>query len=261
MQGQQKTSHEIIEWLNQEYAEPFAGWDFAYLKGRWEPEGKPPWDYAETVNGYLNSAASLLDVDTGGGEVLAGLLAASGFSGPICALEAYAPNVPVARKQLASFGARVLDISEQAAKLEDDAFDLVIDRHGGSLSPEEIFRVLKLGGHYITEQIGEQTNRELRDLFNCDQVLMADRSHNADEASQVFRSLGFTIDKIAEHLDHVRFLDAGALVYYLKAVPWEVPGFTIQENSEGLVQLHRSSLELGFAVDATYHTYLLVARK
>ncbi len=139
MKEQLKTSHEIIEWLNQEYAEPFVGWDFAYLKGRWEPEGKPPWDYVETVNGYLNGAVSLLDIDTGGGEVLAGLLAASGFKGSVCALEAYAPNVPVARNRLAGFGARVLDISERAAELESDAFDLVIDRHGGSLNPRKFF--------------------------------------------------------------------------------------------------------------------------
>jgi len=91
--------------------------------------------------------------------------------------------------------------------------------------------------------------------------LKANRPHNAGDASQVFRALGFTIENIAEHLDHVRFLDAGALAYYLKAVPWEVPGFSIQGNSENLVRLHRSSLERGFAVDATYHTYLLVARK
>ncbi len=54
-------------------AAPMEGWDFSWLEGR-ATEERPPWGYQTLVAGRLGAVASVLDVQTGGGEVLAGAL-------------------------------------------------------------------------------------------------------------------------------------------------------------------------------------------
>jgi hypothetical protein len=256
-----RTDREVIAWLNHEYLQPFKGWDFSYLTGRRNPLGVLPWDYRAIAAQHLPRSASLLDVDTGGGEFLFELLGGNGFVGRACAVEAYAPNVPVARRRLESLGVTVHDTSKNAPGIDDASFDLVLARHGGSLSPVEIHRILQTGGYFVTEQVGDRSNAELRELFDSDPVSRPDWPHNAQHAAQVFAEIGFASEQLAEHSYPVRFMDVGALVYYLKAVPWEVPDFSIAKHSKVLLQLHRDSSERGFVIDSTYHAFLFVGRK
>ncbi len=52
--------------------QPFRGWDFSYLQGRME-DGQTSWNYAEMVRARLAGAPAVLDMGTGGGELLARL--------------------------------------------------------------------------------------------------------------------------------------------------------------------------------------------
>ena len=56
------------------------------------------------------------------------------------------------------------------------------------------------------------------------------------------------------------FADVGAIVYYLKAIPWEVPGFTVKTNLRHLFAV-QERLEAG--EELSFHTarFLLEARK
>ena len=47
-----------------------SGWDFFWLEGRTKEE-RPPWCYARQLADRLNRASASLDIQTGGGEVLA----------------------------------------------------------------------------------------------------------------------------------------------------------------------------------------------
>jgi hypothetical protein len=112
------------------------GWDFSWLTGRMD-RGKLPWDYGSLARRALPGATRLLDVDTGGGEVLASLapLPAS------IATEPYAPNVPIATARLAPLGVDVRAGSASALPVEDQEVNLVLNRHG-SLDATETARVL-----------------------------------------------------------------------------------------------------------------------
>ena len=50
---------------------------------------------------------------------------------------------------------------------------------------------------------------------------------------------------------HGTFLDVGAIVYYLKAVPWDVPGFTVRTHLRHLLAL-QERLESG--EELSFHT-------
>ena len=52
----------------------------------------------------------------------------------------------------------------------------------------------------------------------------------------------------------------GAIVYYLKAVPWQIPDFSVEKYKDRLWRLHKSvALAGGFKAHA--HRHLIVARK
>src|SRR5258708_13228618 len=86
---------------------PFSGWDFSWLEGRRveEEDTETTWDYDERARKRIQSAASLLDLGTGGGERLSRLGPFPPFA---VATEAYGPNVPVATRQLQPLGVQVV---------------------------------------------------------------------------------------------------------------------------------------------------------
>lgn len=49
---------------------PVDGWDFAWFEGR-ATEERPSWGYARMLRDRLPRAGAVLDLQTGGGEVLA----------------------------------------------------------------------------------------------------------------------------------------------------------------------------------------------
>jgi hypothetical protein len=53
-------------------AAPTEGWDFSWLEGR-ATEQRPSWGYQRTMGERMARASAALDIQTGGGEVLAGV--------------------------------------------------------------------------------------------------------------------------------------------------------------------------------------------
>ncbi|MFD8387302.1 hypothetical protein ACFV2X_54005 [Streptomyces sp. NPDC059679] len=75
---------------------PVEGWDFRWMSGRAEGS-EPSWSYPETARAFIADADRLLDVDTGGGELLATV---QPLPRQTWATESRLPNVAVARKRL-----------------------------------------------------------------------------------------------------------------------------------------------------------------
>ncbi len=66
------TNCELKRLLKIEETTKFDGWNFSYLKDRWEAEDLP-WNYKDIVEQYLKPQYRLLDMGTGGGEFLLSL--------------------------------------------------------------------------------------------------------------------------------------------------------------------------------------------
>jgi len=71
---------------------------------------------------------------------------------------------------------------------------------------------------------------------------------------------GLRIVDRREWTGELRVHDIGALVYYLKAVPWIVPGFTVDSHASTLLCLH-SRLESSGSLTFKAGSYLIEARK
>ncbi|PJJ53459.1 methyltransferase family protein [Mumia flava] len=138
------------------------GWDFGWLDGR-ATEERPPWGYARRLAGRLAEVGSALDLDTGGGEVLA---QAPILPSRTCATESWPPNAQRARDRLAQRGVAVVETAPgEALPFADDAFALVSSRHPVRPAWGEIARVLEPGGRYLAQHVGPASAFELIEHF------------------------------------------------------------------------------------------------
>lgn len=231
----------------------FSGWDFSYLKGRWQ-EDSPPWSYEQIIHEKLNSAQVLLDMGTGGGEFLATL---APLPASTVATEAYLPNVPVAHKRLNPFGVHVVAISETGGLPFGNAqFDLIINRHE-YFDPIQVYRILKPGGYFITQQVGGANDIRLNALITGD---IPPITFYLSEETAKLKDAGFTIERSAESFPELRFLDVGAIVYYLKVIEWQIPNFDVEIYRESLKRIHQMIQKDGhLAVQG--HRFLIIAQK
>lgn len=243
-------------WLDEEREAHMHGWDFSHIKGRYTEEDRLPWDYAVLVREHLHGNDRLLDIDTGGGEFL---LSLGHPYAQTAATEAWPPNVRVCRETLQALGVDFRDCAgNQPMPFDDASFDLIINRHG-SFCPVELFRILKPGGLFITQQVGEENDRELVELL-LPGTPKPFPGMNLSEQRRRFERAGFTILRDGEARCPIRFYDVGALVWFARVIEWEFPGFTVSGCLPRLALAQRLVESQGY-VEGSIHRYLIVAKK
>ncbi len=248
---------ELFDLLVAEANHPFAGWDFSHITATGRlAEGPLPWSYASRLLMPLRKAQSLLDMGTGGGEFLSSLQPLPPLT---CATEGYAPNVPVARKRLEPLGVQVYEVGE-SGKLPfaaDNQFDLVINRHE-YYDPTEVMRVLKPGHQFITQQVGGKNENDLNSLMGVDAYQYA--HWTLAYAVKQLEDTGWRIVEQKQASPIMRFFDVGAIVYYLKAIPWQIPDFSVEGYFDKLVEIHSNIEQHGY-IDFHMDRFLIVAEK
>lgn len=240
----------ITNWKKDEKAH-FEGWDFSYLKGRMI-EDKLPWNYIKLAREFSKKSENMLDMGTGGGEILLQIKPAAK---KIIATEGYPPNVIVARKNLKKLKVKVFDFSKHNVKkmpFPDDSFDLIINRHD-AYDLDEVYRILKPNGIFLTQQVGTGNLRNLKKFFGVESRF---KGMSLKDQIPLFKKAGFKILKKKEFTGNYHFKDVGALVYYLHAIPWVVKDFSVDSHKNYLLKLNKRK-KLEFALKR----FLIVARK
>ncbi|NWG17457.1 MAG: class I SAM-dependent methyltransferase [Chloroflexi bacterium] len=251
------TDDPLFQFLIDEAGKPFSGWDFSYIEGTGRISHAPlAWSYVSIILPKVRRAGSLLDMGTGGGELLSMLQPLPRHT---CATEGYEPNIPIARRRLGPLGVQVYALTEEdRLPLPDATFDLVINRHE-SYAPEEVLRVLKPGGEFVTQQVGGS------DMLDFNRLLGAEPdfgySHwTLDFARKQLETAGFEIIEARQDFPITRIFDVGAVVYYLKAIPWQIEDFSVEKYFDKLAELHQTIQRQGY-VDVRSDRFLLAARK
>jgi SAM-dependent methyltransferase len=249
------TDDEFERLLAEGAAEPVEGWDFSWFEGR-ASEERPSWGYARLIGERMAGVRAGLDIDTGGGEVLATIPRAPEL---LLATEAWLPNVPVAAANLAPLGGRVVAGSEQEGlPFADGTFDLVTSRHPVATNWAEVARVLAPGGSYLSQQIGRGQQLELINAMIGSHTPGTSRSTETAVARATEAGLD-VVDLRAETL-RSEFFDIGAVVYFLRKVMWLVPGFTVEAYRERLRAVHERIKADGSFVSSAPR-FLIEARK
>jgi SAM-dependent methyltransferase len=244
-------------------AVPVEGWDFSWFDGR-ATEERPPWGYARLLGERMAAlanqpGAAALDLQTGGGEVLASIPAGPSV---LVATETWPPNIEVARRNLARVGAQVVPMADELDDLpfEDDSFDLVVSRHPVGVRWDEIARVLKPGGTYFSQDVGAGSVVELTE-FMMGPLPPDDGPDRHPRWSVRFaEDAGLEVVDVRPFRGRMEFGDIAAVVVFLRKVIWIVPGFTVDGYLDQLRALHEQIAATGPFV-ATSVRFLFEARK
>jgi SAM-dependent methyltransferase len=234
---------------------PLEGWDFSWFEGR-ATEERPRWGYSRLLGERMARAAAGLDVQTGGGEVLAQIPRPPPV---LVATESWPPNVVVARRNLRPLGAAVVEADDGAGlPFRGGLFDLVVSRHPTVAIWDEIARVLRPGGTYFSQQVGAGSNRELTDFMMGPQPVDPGRSPEVAVAEA--QAAGLIVADLREQALRVEFYDVGAVVHFLRKVLWTVPGFTVGGYASQLERMHERIRSQGSFVSHAQR-FLIEARK
>jgi SAM-dependent methyltransferase len=246
----------LLEAWRLEETTPFTGWDFSHLDGRMIQE-EHPWSYLTRAAELMHNSASVIDLDTGGGERFLSLR--EHWPAKVVATEEYPPNFALATQRLAPHGAQVFSVpltDYDPMPFADGEFDLVLNRHAG-FNPAEVARILAPGGTFLTQQVHGMWAWDLLAVFGA-QPQWPDATP-AKYAPRL-QGAGLEIVQVQEWEGKLRFTDVGAIAYYLKAVPWMVPGFTVETHQRYLFAL-QDRLDAGQELAFAAGLYLIEARK
>jgi SAM-dependent methyltransferase len=233
---------------------PIRGWDFSWLAGR-ATEERPSWRYSEIVAERVSSVSTMVDLQSGGGEMLANL---PHLPPLLVACEGYGPNVAIAKRVLGARGAYIVAADDDRLPFASEAFDLVTSRHPVATWWQEIARVLRPGGTYLSQQVGPNSVRELSEYMLG--PLPPDSGRGPQVARSSAQNKGLAVHDLREERLRTVFNDVGAVVYFLRLVIWIVPGFTVERFHDRLRALHEQ-IERNGPFVAYASRFLIEARK
>ena len=192
-------------------------------------------------------AGTMLDMGTGGGEWLAAL---SPRPRRTVATEGWTPNVPVAARRLRPLGVAVVqdegapdnmagDTTDRGRlPFRDGAFGLVANRHE-AFRAAEVARVLVSGGTFLTQQV------DFRSYEDVHRIVGLDAPEQPESwlplAMQQVRDAGLIVQAAVRGEERQEFRDIGAVVYYLRVVPWAVPGYRFEACAAALRAAHETA--------------------
>lgn len=237
-----------------ERARAMTGWSHsAVLSIHLDPG--PPWGYEGAAVSYIARSRRVVDMGTGGGELLAMLASAASITTAMLATEEWSVNVPVAHERLAPLGIPVLHAQSLALPIASNSVDLVLNRHE-ELDPSEVARVLAPGGVVLTQQVGANNWPELDRFFP--------RRHDFGDLFRQYRdgfqAAGIEVLRAETYSGRVAFGSLGDIAYMMVVAPWDIPDFDAEMDLDALLDLE-DSCRTGDGIVLTETRFLIEGRK
>jgi SAM-dependent methyltransferase len=127
------------------------------------------------------------------------------------------------------------DVARGSLPFPDASFGLVTSRHE-SFVASEVARVLRPGGAFLTQQTGGDYG-DFYDALGLERPAAPPREWDLRLAVEQLERAGLRVTDSAEGAEATTFADAGALAWYLRAVPWVVEAFATATHRPHLEQL------------------------
>lgn len=232
------------------------GWDFSHVKRTYEP---PPWRYKNIVRNYLKPTDRVLDIGTGGGERFLSLAPSFGQG---IGIDIYANQVETAQQNKAEQGVTNVDfkvMDGHQLQFEDASFDVVLNRHAG-ITATEVVRVLRPGGHFITQQVGHLTSLNILHAFGWTPESFGDDWWQpANELAEEFEALNCRVIAQGSYNVRFRFLDIPSFIFWLTSVPFP-EWIKFEQHGPTVLQfIQDNQTEQG--IETNRHSELLIVQK
>jgi len=231
------------------------GWDFGRLKKK---VSGVRWNFYEEVLKKCDKNTVLLDIGMGGGEkvleladkvkLLVGIDHAEGM-------------VKTARKNLTKSGRKNVYFYQMEARkvgFPDGFFDVIACRQS-NFFPKEVYRLLKPGGWFLTQQVGEDDKENITKCFgrgisqNKEGTLM-------NRYGRAMKQVGFKNIKMKSYNATEWYAGADDIIYLLKHAPI-VPNFGgKKEDMESLAKFIAENKEKK-GIKTNSRRFMIVGRK
>jgi ubiquinone/menaquinone biosynthesis C-methylase UbiE len=193
------------------------GWDFSRVR-----DGREPvlWKYVDVVRQYLKPTDRVLDIGTGGGEIFFSL---APYFGEGVGIDQNRAMIETARQNL--FTSSIDNISlmrmdGKDLKFNAEEFDVVLLRHL-RVYVSEIVRVLRPGGYFITQMVGQCSSLNILAAFGwTPDSFGSDWWQPVAELADQFRLHGCHIVAQAEYDVPYWFHDIESFIFWIMSVPW-----------------------------------------
>lgn len=210
------------------------GWGFDWLEGR-ATEERPPWGYARLLASRLAEVDSALDLDTGGGEVVA---EATTLPRRMVVTEGWPPNAARARELLGPRGVQVLEVRPgEPVPVPAASADLVSARHPVAPDWVQVHRALRPGGSYLAQHVGPASAFELIEEFLGPLPPPTRSARDPAVEAKAAQRAGLEVVELRTARCRMEFFDIGAIVWILRKCVWWVPGFTVPASLPHLRRL------------------------
>lgn len=233
----------------------FSGWDFSFINNTGRVHSSLlSWSYSSMAISLMHKANELLDMGTGGGELLSML---QPLPKNVFATEGYKPNIPIAKKTLQPLGVSVVAIEEDSClPFNNQQFDLIINKHE-SYCPMEVRRIIKSNGVFFTQQVGGTDCNDINKALGAP-INKEFEDWHLQTCIDELKEAGFKIHFAKEEFPIQRFYDVRALIYYLQAIPWQVEDFCVEKYESKLFDIHKTIQSEGF-FDVKQHRFVVRA--
>ena len=232
------------------------GWDFSRVRREHDPL---PWNYMDIVPQYLKPTSRVLDIGTGGGEKFFSL--ASQF-GEGVAVDHWPRQIESAKRNLVNQSidnVTVALMGANALQFADASFDIVLTRHL-RVYPSEILRVLRPGGYFITQQVGQFSSMNILDAFGWTPASFGpDWWQPTTQVANEFRALGCHIVAQAEYDVPFWYQDIESFLFWLTSVPWPA-SIELEKHWQNINRL-LDSAKSERGIKTNEHRCLLIVQK
>lgn len=232
------------------------GWDFSHLKTTEEGQG---WDFFEKVLKKVKSGNSVLDIGTGGGERI---LKIARYFGSVYGIDHTSSMVDTAienlrKTKLDNVKFSLMDSSK--LNFPNNYFDIVTDRHC-DFNPTEVFRVLKKGGYFFTQQVSEGDQMNIKRAFGKGQAYGVKDGTLKNNYLKQLKKLGFTKIETFDYDSKLIYKTVKDYIFLLRYTP-TIPEFGKKENDFEILKkfIEKNKTERG--IETNSKRFMIVAVK
>lgn len=196
------------------------GWNFSHLKTIEEGQG---WDFFQEVLKKAKPDSSLLDIGTGGGERV---LKIAQYFASVYGIDHSPSMVSTANENLRKTKLDNIKFSlMDSSNLDfpDNSFDIVTDRHC-DFNSSEVFRVLKKGGYFFTQQVSEGDQINIKKAFGRGQAYGVKDETLKNKYLKQLNKLGFTKIEAFDYNSKLIYRTDKDYIFHLRYTP-TIPEF------------------------------------
>lgn len=232
------------------------GWDFSHLNTTEEGQG---WDFFQEVLKKAKPKDSLLDIGTGGGERI--LKIAKHFKS-VYGIDHSSSMVSTANENLLKTKLNNVKFSlMDSSKLDfsDNYFDIVTDRHC-DFNPSEVFRVLKKGGYFFTQQVSEGDQMNIKKAFGRGQGFGTSDGTLKNKYLKQMQKLGFSKIENFDYNSRIIYKTDKDYMFLLRYTP-TIPDFGKKKNDFEILRKFIEGNKTNNGIETNSKRFMIVAVK